>query len=522
MLTSRYASLATRPITEGDYAGPDVRYSSEFEEIEAALEQDGSIHSNGGPDWQQVVEQSEQLLNSQSKDLRVGCWLGWGLYRCDGINGLEAGVALVNGLLQHWDDLHPRKERTRAAAVGWFVNRLEAAMPELLACSPNATVLQQLHDGLNSLDQNLSRLLGDQAPLLQPICRQLRSLVDSSPPSAAATTKAPASSSAATTAAAPAQPTLASGTPSSIDAILSARDAHKALRSLQEQSRALCQWWQSQSVMDARAISLSRTALWLPIEALPEHDEAGKTGLRGLPADRLQAFQERLNHGHPAELLVDIENSIARAPFWIDGQQLAWRCLDELKADSSKRELELQLSSFLSRLPGIENLQFFDGTPFANQQTLGWISSHLQSSTANNDLGNQITATDEPWDLAFGEATELLRSHGLKTAMLPLQTGINSAHGGRARLHWQLATARLCLQAGKHELARNILEGLEQSLSNAQMTQWEPQLLVQVMRLLLKSHDLSGDKSTRQRRNEIFQRLCHLDFDVVLEQALGP
>ncbi len=106
--------------------------------------------------------------------------------------------------------------------------------------------------------------------------------------------------------------------------------------------------------------------------------------------------------------------------------------------------------------------------------------------------------------------------------MAPLQAGIRSAQGGRAHLHWQLATARLCLQAGKHDLARNILEGLEQRLYEAQLTYWEPQLLVRVMRLLFKSHEQSGGKATRQRRDEIFQRLWHLDFDVVLEQALGP
>lgn len=276
--------------------------------------------------------------------------------------------------------------------------------------------------------------------------------------------------------------------------------------------------------MDARAISLSRTVLWLPIEALPEHDEAGKTGLRGLPADRLKVLQERLNQHQPAELLGDVESSASRAPFWLDGQYLAWRCLDELKAKGAQREIEQQLASFLRRLPGIENLQFFDGTPFADEHTLGWINSRvLAEATPDSTLGRSDTATsDEPWDVALGEASELLRRGGLKAAMAPLQAGINSAQGGRAHLHWQLATARLCLQAGKHELARNILEGLEQTLREARLTQWEPQLLVRVMRLLLKSHEQSGGKATRQRRDEIFQRLCHLDFEVVLEQALGP
>ncbi len=47
----------------------------------------------------------------------------------------------------------------------------------------------------------------------------------------------------------------------------------------------------------------------------------------------------------------------------------------DLKADSGQRQLEQQLRSYLLRLPSIESLQFFDGTPFADQSTLGWINS---------------------------------------------------------------------------------------------------------------------------------------------------
>ena len=63
---------------------------------------------------------------------------------------------------------------------------------------------------------------------------------------------------------------------------------------------------------------------------------------------------------------------------------------------------------------------------------------------------------------------------------------------------------------------------MEQTLRDARISEWEPQLLVRVTRLLFSSYEQSGSKATRQRRDEIFQRLCHLDFDVVLEQALGP
>lgn len=519
MLATRYSLLATQPISDNDFAGEDVRYSSEFEAIEASLEKASSLYSDEPPDWQHIVTLAEKLLENLSKDLRVACWLTWALYRSENIAGLQAGVAMLNTLFEHWDSLHPRRPRTRIAAFLWLTNRLEAASPELLAADSSAAAFNQLYDDLNQLDHRLQSLLGDQSPLLRPLCRQLRDHLNQQKVVPLATTPEkpePVASPAAN------ETTLAAPVGSSIN---SPRDAHKALRTLQEQARTLCQWWQTQAPTDCRPIHLSRTLLWLPIEAMPEHDDLGKTDLRGLPADRINSFQERVNQNEPAPLLREIEHSLTRAPFWLDGQYLAWRCLDELKGDSAKQAIEQHLANFLHRLPGIENLLFFDNTPFASAQTLSWLNSRILTNNAASEIANPLPnlITSEPWDTALTQACELLRTDGLKAALAPIHAGLQVAQGGRARLHWQLASAQLLLQAGKYELAINILEGLQQLLGEAAMTRWEPQLRARVMRLLLKSHELhGGGKASRQRRNEVYQQLCQLDFEMVLEQALGP
>src|SRR5690606_21704384 len=134
------------------------------------------------------------------KDLRVACWLGWGLYRCEGINGLLAGVSLLNSLVQHWDLLHPLKPRTRTAAIGWLANRLEIAVPELLSSALGGTQYQQLHDQLTELDGHLVRLLGDQAPPLQLLCKPLHARASDSqqaPPALTAALSGPSGTSAA-------------------------------------------------------------------------------------------------------------------------------------------------------------------------------------------------------------------------------------------------------------------------------------------------------------------------------------
>ncbi len=520
MLAPKYVALAASPIGKDDFAGPDVRYSAEYEQLEYELEKANSLHQDSGPDWHRVVTLAEHLLGSQSKDLRVGCWLAWGLYRCEGAAGLQAGLAMLVRLCdEHWDNLHPRKDRTRAASFGWLVNRIESALADVPALGGASPVLESLARDLRTLDASLQRHLADQAPLLLPLAKRLLDKVSQqgSPASASPPDSQPLSLVSSNP-----SPTTA---PSAPEEINSPREAHRAMRALQEQGRPLCAWWQIQSIQDPRAIALSRVLLWLPIEALPERDSQGKTGLRSLPADRLAAFRDRLGKGQPAELLREVEISVARAPFWLDGQHLAWQCLDALGAEAAMRTLEQHLAGLLQRLPGLENLSFFDGTPFAAQETLSWIDSRITSSKIQPTQTSAYSSvtSDAAWDVAFQEARALLTKDGLEAALSRLAEGSRQSRGGRDRVQWQIATARLCRQAGKHDLARNLLEAAEQQLSVSGMADLEPGLLVQVMRLLLDCYEhLPVNTAVRQRRDEIFQRLCHLDFEVVLETALGP
>uniref|UniRef100_UPI0018E1B70E conjugal transfer nickase/helicase domain-containing protein n=1 Tax=Pseudomonas tolaasii TaxID=29442 RepID=UPI0018E1B70E len=80
------------------------------------------------------------------------------------------------------------------------------------------------------------------------------------------------------------------------------KTAHKALRTLQDQTRPLCIYWLKQKASDIRALRLARTLLWLPIDTLPEHNADKITALRGVPADKLAGFQERFAQRQYADL----------------------------------------------------------------------------------------------------------------------------------------------------------------------------------------------------------------------------
>ncbi|WP_338525185.1 type VI secretion system protein TssA [Pseudomonas batumici] len=512
-LSAHYLELAKISVSKEDFAGEDVRFSSEYEALESELGKAQSMHESGQIDWLKIRENSENLLRTQSKDLRVGAWLTWALYQRESFQGLLAGLGLLDHLCKHhWAEVHPRKARTRAAAISWLVLRIEQVLNENVAVKEQLPLFRCLAEHLEGLDATCTEHLGSDAPLLLPISRRLKTMVqraaDNQPEPGVVNAAVAQVKQVATQLFAPGAP------------IDNEKEAHKALRAQQESARPLCAWWLKQKATDWRALRLNRTLLWLPIDAVPERNTEQITALRGLPADKLKAYRDRYEQGAYADLLVELEASLAKAPFWFDGQRMVWECLQGLNAEMAMREVEIHFALLIQRLPGIVELRFHNGDPFADPATRAWISAHviphLQTASAPRKV--EVVGTQLPWEQALEDVQPILRKDGLKAAVQVLKQGLQNAHGGRVRFFWQFALARLCFMAKKYELAKTQLETLDQTLQDSGLHAWEPDLALEVLHLLHSCCELlPQNHAVRERKEEIYRRLCHLDLEVVLE-----
>lgn len=512
-LSAHYLELARTSVSIESFAGEDVRFSSEYEALESELGKASSMHENGQIDWQKICENSEALLRTQSKDLRVGAWLAWGLYQRESFQGLLAGLGLLHHLCdRHWPDIHPRKARTRSAAISWLVPRLEQVLNVKIAIKEQLPLFRRMVEHLEGLDAACTKHLGHDAPLLLPICRCLKSMVqraaDNQPEPGVVGAAVAQVKQAAVQLFTPGAP------------IDNEKEAHKALRAQQENARPLCVWWLKQKATDLRALRLNRTLMWLPIDAMPERNAEQITALRGLPEDKLKAYQDRFDQGNYANLLVELEASLAKAPFWFDGQRMVWECLHGLQAELAMREVETLFALFIQRLPGIIELRFHNGTPFADPATRAWISAYVTPHLQTPSAPRKVETTGSPlaWESALEEVLPILRKDGLKAAVQILKQGLQSAHGGRARFFWQFALARLCFLAKKYELAKTQLERLDQTLHDSGLQAWEPDLVLEVLHMLHGCCELlPQNHAVRERKEEVYRRLCHLDLEVVLE-----
>lgn len=509
-LYTYYLELARAPCSQTSFAGTDVRFSSEYEALESELAKVQSLHGTGQPDWQKIIDISERLLREQSKDLRVAVWLTWALYQCESFCGLLAGLGLLRHLCdRHWPAVYPGKPRTRGAALGWLVLRFESLFAENFSLHEQQPLFRSMLEHLTHLDELWTSHLEDDAPLLLPVRRQLGQRLERAAqgqPPAARSDGVIAQVKQATVQLLKPEPT-----------VNNEKDAHKLLRALQDQARPLCAWWLRQSATDLRALRLNRTLAWLVIVSYPNADSERVTALRGPACDKLKRYQARFAQGDYADLLLELEASLAGAMFWFDGVRMVWQCLEALQADLAMTELEVSFALLLQRLPDLLDLRFYDGAPFADAATRDWVAQHVSRHLKTPEVPNAVIDV-EPWEVALQDLLPKLRKDGLKAAVRELKQGLHAARSDRARFHWQLALARLCVHAGKHELAKIQLEHLDNQLQRTDLERWEPELAVQVTKLLQRCCDLMPQShAVRERKEDTHRRLCLFDLEAVLE-----
>ncbi|NVZ50482.1 type VI secretion system protein TssA [Pseudomonas sp. B6002] len=509
-LCDYYVELARLPCSQISFVGSDMRFSTEYEVLEFELDKTQSIHGASLPDWIKVLEVCECLLRQHSKDLRVAAWLTWALHQRESFPGLLAGLGLMRYLCEHhWAQVFPKKPRTRGAVLGWLVLRLEPLFAQSLPLQDQQPLFQSVLEHLACLDDLWTRQLGDEAPSLLPMRRQLAQKLEHAERQGDTPSTVPV---------APAKQAVTQ--PFSIEPVIdNEKDAHKWLRALQEQARPLSAWWQRQNAGDLRAQRLNRTLVWLALTRCPDADSERITALRGPAPDKLTHYQERFVQGHYADLLIELETSLAGSMFWFDGVRIAWECLQALHADLAMTELEVSFALLLQRLPTLPEFRFHDGTPFADAATRDWISLQVNRHLQAPELpGVQVEARAEPWESALQAVMPRLRKDGLKVAVSELKQGLHAARSERARFHWRLAMARLCVLAGKQELAKVQLEQLDDELQQAGIDRWEPELALQVAQLLYRCcEQLPQSHAVRERKEDTHRKLCRFDLEAVLE-----
>jgi len=112
----------------------------------------------------------------------------------------------------------------------------------------------------------------------------------------------------------------------------------------------------------------------------------------------------------------------------------------------------------------------------------------------------------------------MLEEGEMRDALNRLLTASYSMPSERERNRYRLLIAKLCIKAGRHDLARPIVEGLNALIDELHLERWESPIWIAEVLEALYQCLLIGDPSGEDqgKAHELFRRLCSVDVTKAL------
>lgn len=512
--------LGKKPISDAAPTGVPSRDDPAYEALAAEFRK-LELPELPAVDWPGAVKLASDILGGKSKDVMAGVYLAMALFESRGYDGFADGVTVLHDMLStYWDTMHPERVRPRQTAFQYLGDRGGKRVGQRGPDGASRETIQRVVDTVGRIDGLLSEKLEGGSGLLSDLQRELRDVLDQT--AAPAPPPPPAGAPAASSS--PQAPTVSA--PSSVG---SEADFDAAVAAVRPALRAIGEFKRATNPRDPMAYRLPRIALWMAIKQSPPAT-GGQTSIPApQPPDSLAKLEGKLAAQQWAGVLEETESRMANAVFWLDLHYCAYSALRGMGADfhAASEAVAAEVRGLLQRLPELPDLAFAGGTPLASEATRGWIRETVMAAPGGGARsgGGLVLAAEggEPEGLpaARDEAAALVAGGKLADAVRLFEAGAARAIKARERAAWKVAVARVCADAGRHDVALAQLEALQDDLQSTTLEAWDPDLASQMLRLQLsarqKAVPAGAGPDEQQKTRDLLRRLARLDAAAALE-----
>lgn len=513
------------PIPGGAPSGSDVRYDSDYEALKTEADKIGAL-TGGDVDWERIIQLSTGILTQKSKDLLVGTYLCFALFKSQGYPGLAAGLDGLRRLIEaHWEGLFPVASRMRArtSAVQWLVDRGAVAVRSRLPLPGEVEALEKVGALIGQLDDDLAAKIPGESPNFSEIRAALNEQAAQVGPAEPPTPSIRPPE--ATTPAAPvARPAPA---PISVD-LSSSEGLEETLKNAVTALRSLVPELLKANLQDPLVYRLARFAAWSRVRQAPP-DTDGTTRIPAGEAsdefnDRLAAMAGR---GDFIAVIQQAETQFMRSLFWFDLQRHTFKALESMGPafERARKVVRHELAGFLQLYPGLINLTFENGFPFASAETKQFIAQEIfggEAAAGAPVMAGAGTAKDDEFEDIKSQAAELVRAGRASGGVALLHQAVAASGDSRRRFMRRLALARQLADLREPRLALAQLEVLEKDVVEHRLDRWEPALAVEVFQLALACQrlmvrgDWKGVPEAVRRVEDLYGRLARIDAAAAL------
>lgn len=477
------------PVSDAEPAGSDPRYEDDFATVRDELEK------LSGTDFQEVARLTRGLLNDHSKDIRLVGYLALSALETEGLAGLAAALDTGAAMIERFSDAcHPRREKARTMAVRWFdADRFEQLLTRKgTDCvaddwEPVDQAGQRFREQLATLDLSVDESL---AVIRRWVKKQQA--------------RAPRKPSPAESAPKPASVAVADKPQGETQSAVVESE-----RGFNRTGRALIEWLMEQDNW-AGAVAQARILRWSG-QSLPPA-ENGRTLLPGPRDAGLASVDQAMDAGDWASAF-----RRAEAAFLEPGGHLCFRlqrqahlACQRMERTEVVRRIEYELRWLLDRHPGLLDLQFEDGRPFADAADREWIDE-----VATADAGSRpSTSVDHSDELAEIEARAraAAEKQGLAAGFEVLDE--LALQGERERARLTVVRAQLAARMDNPALAVALTDRLIRHLERVPAIEWDNELVAEITSLALRTvnglraEQLPPGRDLKSWPGELRQRLA--------------
>jgi hypothetical protein len=180
--------------------------------------------------------------------------------------------------------------------------------------------------------------------------------------------------------------------------------------------------------------------------------------------------------------------------------------------------------AFLDRLPGIENLSFSNGEPFATLETLAWIKQCRLQRTGSGQ--------EDSFSAMHRQAMAHIADGKIDSAQQILQKFIAENRSQREQFRARLALVQLSLSQDTLSDQLALLDPLIEDCLRLNLDQWEPELASETWQLRVRAahqalnnsgHNIEATRLTwiREELDRALKHLSVVDFSAASRFVRG-
>jgi type VI secretion system protein VasJ len=493
------------PITDGSPCGEDPKYNNEFESAKA------EVTKNSGRDYEAIVRDCNTIIAKQAKCVTTFSYYILAAAKADGIESLASVLeAYLHLAKEHWDDLHPKRERARINAIKWLNEDTVIGLLEQIPVTSNDyDFLLKSQAALTGLKD----ITFEKFPNSPPSIKNLIQLVDKwvketkpteTPKAAAAPTAAPANTAAPAVAPAVVASSANTATAPSGDAG-TLTDATKNIQKL-----AL--FYIDQAPTSPIGYRMLRMNKWTGIVQEPKN-EGGKTLLKGPIPQRASYFETQIAQQNWEGVLAKSETAFTEPGFmyWFDLQNFVCKALRGSGKNKIAEAIEWEIHALVSNFPKILDLKFNDETPFASPQTKEWLEELSFGSGGGGDGAKSSSTKDVDLGADIETAKSLVGEQKFDQALSLINSGMHYS-APKQKAERKMEMARVCFQASMSDVAQPILEELQEAIAERSLWEWDPDFCEDAWELSLKNLDALINRAENDELNKSLIKKRHTIF----------